>query len=143
MNVVIDTNVFISGLLNPDGEPARVLNLFLQGKLILLHDNRIISEYEDVLKRPKFAFAPHQVGPLLEFIRSEGVHVVADPSPVVFRDKDDQAFYEVALSGGASHLITGNRRHNPPGKMVKTPSEFLHIYLRGKRARAPKQHDQT
>ena len=137
MNVVIDTNVFISGLLNADGEPARVLNPFLQGKLTLLHDNRILSEYEEVLKRPKFAFAPRQVEHLLEFIRSEGVYVVADSSPVVFRDEDDQAFYEVALSGGASHLITGNRRHYPPGRMVKTPSEFLRMYQRGMHRSTP------
>ena len=29
MKVVLDTNVLISGLINPEGTPAQVVNLFL------------------------------------------------------------------------------------------------------------------
>ena len=53
MKIVLDTNVLVSSLLNPDGSPAKILNLILSEKIILLYDNRILNEYYDVLKREK------------------------------------------------------------------------------------------
>ena len=48
MRVVLDTNVLISGLLNPNGPPAAVLNLLVNAKLELLYDSRILQEYMEV-----------------------------------------------------------------------------------------------
>jgi predicted nucleic acid-binding protein len=43
-----------------------------------------------------------------------GILVVAAPTAVELPDPDDRAFVEVALSGGADALVTGNRRHFLP-----------------------------
>lgn len=51
MNVVIDTNVIISGLLNPKSVSGQIINLILHEKLTLLFDNRILEEYREVLNR--------------------------------------------------------------------------------------------
>ena len=53
MNVVVDTNVLVSGLINPDGNPARILNMILNSNLTVLFDERILSEYRNVLKKEK------------------------------------------------------------------------------------------
>ena len=45
MKVVVDTNVIVSALLNPNGPPAKILSLILNGKAKLLYDNRILFEY--------------------------------------------------------------------------------------------------
>ena len=54
MRVVLDTNVVVSGLLQPKGKPAQVLALALGGAVLVAHDKRILAEYADVLARPKF-----------------------------------------------------------------------------------------
>jgi uncharacterized protein len=38
MKVVLDTNVVVSGLLQPEGNPARVLGLALAGAVEVCHD---------------------------------------------------------------------------------------------------------
>lgn len=52
MRIVLDTNVLVSGLLNPHGSPGRLLDHFLAGDITLLVDDRILAEYGEVLRRP-------------------------------------------------------------------------------------------
>ncbi|MCX6091062.1 MAG: putative toxin-antitoxin system toxin component, PIN family [Candidatus Atribacteria bacterium] len=54
-HIVLDTNVLVAGIINPFGNPAKVLNLVLNGELIINADTRILSEYERVLKSQKFS----------------------------------------------------------------------------------------
>ena len=57
MFIMLDTNVLISGLLNPNGAPGRIIDLILGARLTLLFDDRILGEYEDVLARPQLNIA--------------------------------------------------------------------------------------
>lgn len=125
MTVVVDTNVLVSALLSPSGAPAGVLNTILNGRATLLYDNRILFEYRDVLRRPRFQFPEPLVSPILDFVREAGQYVIADPTAIAFTDEDDKPFYEVAKSGGALFLITGNTNHFPDEPMVVTPRSFL------------------
>ncbi len=131
MRIVLDTNVLVSGLLNPEGTPAQILNLLINGKLVLLYDSRILKEYEEVLHRRKFGFRPTQTGPLLDYFGKEGEYISAEPSREPFRDEDDRMFYEVAVTGKAVCLVTGNKDHYPKGKIVRSPKEALELYLAG------------
>ena len=45
---VLDTNVLVSGLLNPSGHPGRFLNAVPSGHLIMALDDRIHAEYSAV-----------------------------------------------------------------------------------------------
>lgn len=47
MRVVIDTNVLVSGTINPHGAPGRVVEAALTEVLAVLYDDRILSEYQD------------------------------------------------------------------------------------------------
>jgi putative PIN family toxin of toxin-antitoxin system len=129
VRIVLDTNVLISGLLNPNGNPGRVLDLFLANELTLLVDDRILAEYREVLRRPKFRFDPDDVAELLEFIDASSVRVVAPPLGMPQPDKQDQAFLEVGVAGRAECLVTGNARDfRVPADaaiQVETPAEFI------------------
>jgi putative PIN family toxin of toxin-antitoxin system len=129
MKVVLDTNVLISGLINPIGPPAQILNLMLNKKLLLLYDNRILKEYIEVLNRKKFNFKKEWINPIIDFIKMECELVPSEPIKIDFKDIDDQKFYETALSGNADYLITGNTKHFPVHKIVITPADFLNKYL--------------
>ena len=130
MRVVIDTNVLVSGTLNPHGAPGRVIDALLAQTITALHDDRILAEYREVLLRPAFGFRHTDVEILLDFLESAGEHVSARPLAVVLPDPDDLPFLEVAISGGAEALITGNVRHFKPRRgevrvRIATPSEFV------------------
>jgi uncharacterized protein len=113
MIVVIDTNVFISGVIRPFSKPAAILRLAASGAIQPAYDVRLLSEYREVLRRPKFGFSSDAIEQLLFQIQEEGMAVVAAPLKFHLPDPDEEAFLEVALSARASALVTGNRRHFP------------------------------
>ena len=125
MNVVIDTNVLISGLLNPNGLPGKIINLLFNEKITLLFDNRILEEYRNVLNREKFGFSRDIIDPVIDYVKNDCMYVVSNPVFEKFIDEDDKKFYEVALSGNADYLITGNTKHFPKDEIIVTPKGFF------------------
>lgn len=70
MRVVIDTNVMGSGVLNPHGSPGRILDAILSTTITVLHDDRILSEYREILLRPAFGFRRSDVDLRLDFVET-------------------------------------------------------------------------
>ncbi|PWH12848.1 MAG: putative toxin-antitoxin system toxin component, PIN family [Anaerolineae bacterium] len=131
MRIVLDTNVLVSGLLNPFGAPGRVLDLILTGSLCILYDDRILFEYREVLARPRFGFEKQLIQSLMEYLIVMGEGVSASPIVIDAPDPDDLPFAEVAIRGNADALVTGNPQHfsflhHPP---VFSAAEFLQFWL--------------
>jgi uncharacterized protein len=61
MRVVLDTNVLVSAFLKPRSKPAKILRLILQGNLEIIINEPILSEYQEVLTRPKLRLNPFRV----------------------------------------------------------------------------------
>lgn len=131
MLVVIDTNVLVSSLMSRNGSPAKIVSMILRGELIPCYDFRIISEYKNVLKRPKFGFSLAEITSLLDWFEFGGFSVVAEPIDDKFIDESDKKFYEVAKSSGAI-LITGTLKHYPVDNQVLSVLDFLEKYKSGK-----------
>jgi uncharacterized protein len=132
MRVVIDTNVLVSGIINPHGSPGRIVDSIVSQTLIVLHDDRILSEYRDVLLRPLFAFQRSDVDPLLDFMEFAGEHISAGPIDVTLPDATDLPFLEVAIAGAADALVTGNLRHFKPLRgrhdaSIVSPADLLRL----------------
>jgi len=130
MRVVIDTNVLVSGVINPHGPPGRIVNAVMSEMIIVLYDDRILSEYREVLMRPMFGFERADIDVLLEFIELTGEYTGAEPIAVVLPDARDLPFLEVAVAGRADALISGNIKHFKPRRgqhniHVSTPAEFV------------------
>ena len=132
MKVVVDTNVLVSGLLGAYTNPGEIVRMVSSGSLELCHDSRILEEYREVLLRPKFSFQKKDVDFLLDKIHSSGHVVAAQPLDFSLADPDDEPFLEVALSGQARFVITGNLKDYAPyhGKSPKviSPKDFLKVY---------------
>jgi putative PIN family toxin of toxin-antitoxin system len=127
---LIDTNAMVSGMLNPHGPPGRIVSALLSETVNILHDDRILSEYSEVLLRPTFGFARSDVAGFLDFVESADEHVKSEVLPLVLPDPDDLHLLEAAASGAADALITGDIRHFKPRRgrhsvLVTTPSDFL------------------
>ena len=132
MRTVLDTNVLVAGLLSPFGPCGEIVRMVSSGELTLFLDARILSEYSEVLHRPKFRFETDKLVALLDYIEHSGHTVASSPLLQSLPDPDDEPFLEIALSGGAKYLVTGNHAHFPPelckGVKVLSPAEFLKCY---------------
>lgn len=132
MKVVLDTNVLVSGLLSPSGAPGEVVRMFVSGNIEIVYDARIIYEYEEVLKRPKFGIAHGYVDDIISFIEHFGHLTAGVPLKMRLPDIDDEVFLESAISGKADFLVTGNIGHFPAasrqGVRVVTPREFIGVW---------------
>ncbi|MBU1634110.1 putative toxin-antitoxin system toxin component, PIN family [bacterium] len=131
MNIVLDTNVLVSGLLSPFGNSADILRLVLSNRLHLCVDARILTEYREVLHRPKFQFDNSRVEILIDYIHKIGVLINSTPLSNTMSDPDDVPFLEVAVSGGAEYLVTGNIGHFPAkygNVQIITPAELMTKY---------------
>ena len=125
---VFDTNVLISALLSKreDSPTVLLLNHVLDGRIVLVYNEEIVSEYQEVLYRDKFGFSDERIKTVLEVVRT-GLCLGRTPSDEVFPDSDDAVFYEVALSKEGAFLVTGNLRHFPKSPIVVTPAEMIRI----------------
>ena len=132
MMIVLDTNVIVSGILKPFGKAASILRLVADGTIQLAYDFRLLSEYRDVLSRPKFNVPKENVNAFLAQMEEEGFLVSVKPLEIRLPDLDDEPFLEVALSGKVGALVTGNKRHFPisrkyGGVRILSPAEFLEL----------------
>ncbi len=135
MKIVLDTNVLVSAILSPNGPPAAVLRTLLTERVSLCFDERIVTEYRDVLTRTKFSFDRELVEELIGFLEAAGSPTLAPPLAVTLPDPWDQMFIEVAVASQADFLVTGNLKHFPEeareGVRVASPREFLEALLAG------------
>ena len=90
MKIVLDTNVLVSGLLTPFGPRGKIVQMVSADELILFIDARILSEYHEVLHRPKFKFNSEHIGILLDFIIRYGQVVSSLPLKNHLQDPDDE-----------------------------------------------------
>jgi len=131
---VVDTNIIVSGLIKPNSSSGNIIKLILSGKIKLGIDNRIISEYKEVLLRKKFSFEKESIDHILEEIEADGIKIISEPLNLSLPDKEDLPFLEVAVTGNIKVLVTGNKKHFPKKIYRKvriySPSEFIKDYDR-------------
>lgn len=133
MDAVIDTNILVSGLIKPHSSPGEIVDMLLSGQIAPVYDDRILFEYEIVLKREKFSFPPLLVDTLLQSLKDLGNLIIPYHTAVKVIDEKDRCFYECTLATESKILITGNKKHFPKkicsGISVLSPKEFLGNYL--------------
>ena len=134
MRIVLDTNVLVSGLYNPYGTPGRIIDLVLAGRVQILYDDRILGEYLDVLARPQLEIDSSLAQAVVQYFRLSGERVTGLPlAEATFPDIDDTPFAEIAISGSADALVTGNMKHfsilKDRGVPVLSPAQFLEKFI--------------
>jgi putative PIN family toxin of toxin-antitoxin system len=132
MNIVLDTNVLVAGLLSPFGPCGQIVSMVSSGELTLCFDARILAEYEEVLDRPKFKFEKDKVAAFLDHIEHRGFMTASSPLSRSLPDIDDDPFLEVAIAAETICIVTGNQIHFPSelcrGVKVFAPADFLAFY---------------
>ena len=127
--VVIDTSVFVAGLLSPRKSAGALVSAFFADRLRLAYTGPMLAEYAEVLERPEFGriITPvDRIGLILK-LRSSGILV--EPSEVPdadWPDLDDLSFVAAALATKSRILVTLNPRDFQPavafGVQILSPS---------------------
>ena len=74
IRVVLDTNILISALLNKRGAPAQALLLTVEEPDVrLFMSMAIFTEYEEVLRRPRFQRSEGEISSTLAAIRQRSI----------------------------------------------------------------------
>lgn len=113
VSAVVDTNLFISGLIKRPSIPHQLVEAFRQGAFTLILTEQLLKEYRRVLPRPKFrekyGLTVEEVGAFL-FLVETNAHMVEPLRrlPVKVRDEQDERVLGAALGGKAEYLITGD-----------------------------------
>jgi len=134
VRVVIDTNVFISGVFF-SGIPSRILDACFLGHCEMAVSPEIFEEYLRVgsqfSKRPPNTDLQH----LLALILNISI-LVEDTKGAgqICSDPDDDKFIHCALAAGATHIISGDRHlldaTGHGGVQVIRPRSFVEKYLK-------------
>ncbi|MHB8293260.1 MAG: putative toxin-antitoxin system toxin component, PIN family [Acidimicrobiales bacterium] len=110
LRVVIDPNVWASGLINPYGAPADVVRAVMARWVIAVVTQHLIDELADVLARPKLRrwIALDDAAALVAALGREA-DLRPDPGPPPQRVRDPDDDYLVALAEATgSVIVTGD-----------------------------------
>ena len=114
MRAVLDTNVFVSSLLNKTGAPSGLMDAWRAGEYLLVTSPPIMAEIKAVLELPrireKYALTDHDIRQLLGLLEKDAI-VVPGLSPVgnaIPRDPTDRMFLSCALDAGADVIVSGD-----------------------------------
>ena len=127
--VVYDTNILISGMVW-GGVPYDCIKLAMTDKVEGVTCSEIISEFDEKLTT-KLGYTHYRisriVSRLLGFLR---VVKIKNQLERITTDPDDNKIIECAVVGGATHIVTGDKRHllplkNYQGIHIVTAIDFL------------------
>ena len=129
--VIFDTNVIVSAFLGIENGSysAKLLDYIYEKIIIPVYNEKILKEYRDVLSRDKFPFTHKMVGDFINSIKKLGIKINPKKLDIPFVDYDDLKFYEVVMNKDKydKKLVTGNIKHFPIQKNIKTPKEMYKI----------------
>jgi uncharacterized protein len=133
--IVIDTNVIVSSLIQTGFSNLIIKELFIEQKIQLCVSDELMTEYYDVLSRPKFSkfqdfFIRAEI--LLAEIESKSIKFIPTIKLQLISDQDDNMILELADECLADFVITGNTTDFtfPAYKQTKilTPKEYWENY---------------
>ncbi len=110
MRAVIDTNVWVSALLNPSGHPAQLLDAFRENRFTLVISRPLLEELARVMTRPRLIKRYHirfeQVQELTYLLAERSILVELTGWVKLCRDLHDNMVLETAIRGQAQFLVS-------------------------------------
>jgi uncharacterized protein len=109
VKVVVDTNVFISGVFF-GGVPGRILEAWRDGDIEFVLSAEILQEYQRVGQELASQYPGVDVEPFLALLMVGGTFVDVPPLPErVSSDPDDDKFLACALAANVAVVVSGDR----------------------------------
>jgi len=136
LKIVLDTNVFVSALINPRGKPAQILNYVFESKVRLFTSPSIIEELERVLSYPKLVKRHGLEKEELKKFVSDLLSILSlvegkKAIEVIAEDPADNNYLSCALDAKADFIVSGDihllNLREYEGIQIITPAQFLEM----------------
>ncbi len=133
MKIVLDTNVFISGIFF-SGPPHRILKAWRDGLFQIVLTRKILEEYERVGSVLEQQFSAIDLTPMLDLVAINAELVPDKTLPIpVCSDRDDDKFIACALASKSRFIVSGDKHllsvSGFQGIEIITPRSFVEKYL--------------
>jgi putative PIN family toxin of toxin-antitoxin system len=129
---VFDTNILLSALFSLHGNAFRCLALAKMGVVQSVTCQEILQEFQEKLEG-KFSYSAQRACAAVDEVQQcSRLVTITHNLKVVVADPDDDKIVECAVVGGATHIVTGDRRHLLPmgsyqGISIISPADFLQL----------------
>jgi putative PIN family toxin of toxin-antitoxin system len=133
LKVVIDTNVFVSGVFF-SGPPYKILKAWQLGEFELIVSMEVLDEYRRVGEILQESHPAVDLNPVLNFVLEHAkVYKSAVLEEPVCEDPDDDKFVACALASGSKVIVSGDKHllkvSGYQGIQVLKPRAFVDKYL--------------
>lgn len=128
--LVIDTNVFVSGLIFAGSVPGRVIDRAISAST-LVATNATVEELIAILLGPKLDRVASRSTRQATLDRLLPILDIVEPIRIIraCRDPKDDKFLEAAINGDADAIVTGDKDllvlHPFGGVDILTPADYL------------------
>jgi putative PIN family toxin of toxin-antitoxin system len=130
MKVVLDTNVLVSAAFRDRGPERVVLFVAENPGIEWIVSEAILSEYLEVLSRPKFGLASAVLLRWERMLASVTTCIDVSASVLLRRDPADAKFLACALTAGAEFLVTGDRDFEEARRLSTTTIVSVSVFER-------------
>ena len=144
IRAVIDTNVFVSGIISPIGSPRKILELAKRAVFRVVTSISINREILEVLHRDhiytKYSLNENIVDDIAAFLY-EGTILTEDSYKVskITEDPDDNKFIGCAIEGEAEYIVSGDEHllslKSYKGIQIVSADSFLKILEKSGKAK--------
>jgi uncharacterized protein len=134
MRIILDTNVFISGIFF-SGPPFEILNAWKQSRLQIVITKEILEEYQRVAKSLADKFPTVDIFPIIELLTIHSLFIDVEGIALpVCEDPDDDKFIACAIASKTETIVSGDKHllkvSGYQGIHVSKPREFVDFYLK-------------
>jgi len=104
--VVIDTNIFISGIFW-GGKPKEVIQTWRDQKITLLVSPYLVAEISEVMER--FGASQKQKNSIITILTQNSLKIFPQEQTGICRDSKDNFILDLCIAGKANYLVTGDK----------------------------------
>lgn len=134
MKIVLDTNVFISGIFF-SGPPSQILQSWSKSQIQIVLTEQILEEYQRVGDELSAKYPTINIEPIIElftifgeFVETKGI------TETICEDPDDNKFIECAIASQSKLIISGDKHllkiSGYKAIEVLKPRQFVDNYIK-------------
>ena len=134
MKIVLDTNVFVSGIFF-SGPPFQILQAWKERKIQFVLSQEIVSEYQRVAEALANKYTIVDISGIIELVTIYSEIVETDGYEIIeCEDPDDNKFVECAMAGNCKTIVSGDKHllklSGFQNINVLTPRKFVDLHLK-------------
>jgi len=134
MKIVLDTNVFISGIFF-GGPPLQILKFWRKSDVRIILTKKIVEEYQRIGEQLSAKYPSINIEPIIElftifgeFVETKGI------SESICEDPDDNKFIECAIASQSKLIVSGDKHllkiSGYKDIEVLKPRDFIDNYMK-------------